>query len=143
MIKKIIPIILVLGLVISLITIPAVSAANSGTHIVVEPKGPIYTTQNTTGLKMKASLHIRDGESLCLRYLNFDLYNSEGKLIVHKRQMIGLFLLWTQFKISGKILSELPPGDYQAKISYNGRTHWGRWSLTPCSKTVIIQHTAI
>jgi hypothetical protein len=140
MMKKIVPIILVLGLVISLITIPAVSAGEIGTHILVEPKGPIHTTQKTEELTIKVALAINDYYPLICRYLNFDLYNSEGKLILHKCQFTGFFLEWTEFKISGKILSELPPGDYRAKIRYNGGIHWtGR--LSPCSKTVIIHHT--
>jgi hypothetical protein len=144
MMKKIVPIILVLGLVISLITIPAVSAGNRWMYIDVSPQGPIHTTQNTTELNIRASLVVGGWNSLCWRYLNFDLYNSEGKLILHKRQRTGFFLEWTEFKIGGETLSELPPGDYRAKISYGGSK--GRWSgqhMSPCSNTVIIHHTTI
>jgi hypothetical protein len=141
MMKKIVPIILVLGLVISLITIPAASADEIGTHIDVSPQGPIHTTQNTTELNIRATL-ISSYYELVFPWLNLDLYNSEGLLILHQRQRISFFNSGVVFKISGETLSELPPGDYYAVISYEGPPKWPD-GLGSRSKIVEIHHTAI
>jgi hypothetical protein len=140
MMKKIVPIILVLGLVISLITIPTVSADDIRTYIVVYPQGPIHTTQNTKELKIKAILAASPSAPLPHRYLDFDLYNSKGQIILNTCQMTDLAAMGTCFKFSSEILSKLPPGDYRAKISYKG-PHKVYRTYASCCKIVEIHHT--
>jgi hypothetical protein len=138
--KRIMPLFIVFIMVGALIGIPAASAATS--HIALcNSNGNEVSTFNSTKsddpLKMYARLYV-DGEWKALRYLEFDLYDSTGKHLIHYYYYTSFITGYARIFLWNNEFSTRKTGDYQVVVSYKGNNDNG-WPKT--STTAVIHRT--
>jgi len=87
--------------------------------------------------KIYAGLYV-DGEWKAWRDLDFDVYDPQGKKIIHCERLTSMISGYTGIGIWSNELTTWKPGDYTVKVSYVGNEEKG-WPAAP--KTAVIHHT--
>jgi hypothetical protein len=96
-----------------------------------------HSTQSDEVLEIYARLYI-DGEWKAWRDLDFDVYDPQGKKIIHCERLTSMISGYTGIGIWSNDLHTWKPGDYTIKVSYEGNEANG-WPAA--SKTAVIHHT--